>query len=252
MSNYVTAYGFDIDNPQSGPTVSNGLYAGNMSIGISGQYQYCITFVTNFGETQPSPLIVGTTTTGSMILSDIPISLNGDAFARKIYRSYEYDTVEFSAKHFVTTINDNTTTTYIDVKNDAELTYEAPLFNNAGSLLTLQGTTKFTNPEIVSFSETDSNGSDDTDAQPLFDQQYNFVFNNGIGRGVRLPARGSSNTLTGNSVVVSNQSSVFSLNVYPSYPDNLINGIVFPDPYIINTNSNKTFIYDGLGSWSVL
>jgi hypothetical protein len=101
---------------------SLGLAAGtNLGIGV---YQYQVTFVTSLGESALGTLASITTTTGNqqVNLTAIPTSAANAVTKRKIYRT----TVGGSAYFLLTTLNDNTTTTYTDSTADGSLGAAAP------------------------------------------------------------------------------------------------------------------------------
>jgi hypothetical protein len=95
-----------------------------------GAYQYAVTFVDNVGgESAPGTAASVTTTSGSqqVNLSAIP---TGPAVTskRKIYRT----AVGGSQLKYLTTLADNTTTTYTDTTPDSSLGANAPTSNNFG------------------------------------------------------------------------------------------------------------------------
>jgi len=107
--------------PSTGPTVAlAGLGAGNLS---NGKYYYKVSFVLDVGETQPctqEPTVTVTdaSTDGQVALSSIPTYTRGfSCTARKIYRT----TAGGLTFKLLTTINDNTTTTYTDNTADGSL-----------------------------------------------------------------------------------------------------------------------------------
>ena len=94
--------------------------SGNLSVGV---YKYIVEFVSPLGNSYPnSPRTVTTTSTQLQVnLSAIPIGATG-VTARKIYRTK----VGGSDYYLLTTINDNTTTTYTDNIADTSLTLFMP------------------------------------------------------------------------------------------------------------------------------
>lgn len=113
----------------------------------SGVYGYKITFVTGFGETEAGTNVNFTATaTGSVNLTAIPVSSNGNVISRIIYRT----AADGSTWKLLATISDNTTTTYTDIIADGSLGADAPLFNTAGSLQYIAGDFKIAKPTIKS------------------------------------------------------------------------------------------------------
>src|ERR1051325_400942 len=113
----VVQSGYSVTKPSSAPSAAAGTVTG--ALDTSAAYRYKVTYVTGFGETDPSTHVaVTTTSTGSVNLTSIPVSTNGNVIARKLYRTVGADTVSYL---LLTTINDNTTTTYTDIIADGSL-----------------------------------------------------------------------------------------------------------------------------------
>jgi hypothetical protein len=103
----------------------------------NGDYYYWTTFVTAAGETTPSPsvnVVLGAGNT-KVNLSSIPTSADGRVTARRIYRISVTagDSSHISNAKLVTTINDNSTTTYADTLADGSLGAVAPSANTSGN-----------------------------------------------------------------------------------------------------------------------
>lgn len=103
--------------------------AGNVD---NGAHRYCATFVTADGETQAGAIsaavtVADKTTNGKVSLTAIPL---GGALvtSRKLYRT----AAGGSTYLLLTTIADNTTTTYTDNIADSALGAEAPATNSTG------------------------------------------------------------------------------------------------------------------------
>ena len=111
-------YEWGIENPPAPPTVAVGA-AGNPD----GEYDCYVTFHITFPNTQvyetgPSSAATVTVSSEKISWSDIPVcpySGSGLTIYRKLYRSVS------GVVYFVTTIQDNTTTTYTDNETDATL-----------------------------------------------------------------------------------------------------------------------------------
>ncbi len=110
----------------------------------TGTYQYAATFLTEGGETPPSPLVQVTTTTGNQKVSllSIPVgssttTLPGSAtnviIGRNLYRTL----VGGSILYLLTTLQDNSTSSYSDNITDATLTNrpQPPVVNTSGVML---------------------------------------------------------------------------------------------------------------------
>lgn len=97
-----------------------GAGAGNVD---NGEHKYVVTFVTADGETVAGTVsggvtVVDKTVNGQVALSAIPTGRANTVKARKVYRSKVGDLTAF---FLLTTISDNTTTTYTDNTADAGL-----------------------------------------------------------------------------------------------------------------------------------
>ena len=113
-------------------TAALGSGAGNVD---NGAHRYLVTFVTSDGETQAgdvssSVTVADKTVNGKVSLSAIPLG-GSIVTSRKIYRT----TAGGSTYLLLTTIADNTTTTYTDNIADSGLGAEAPSTNTTGDQL---------------------------------------------------------------------------------------------------------------------
>lgn len=106
--------------PGSVPTLTPGPYVPSGSSFAGNTYQYYATFVTLAGlETNPGPVSASVTTTeGAIALSTIQTSSDSSVWARRIYRTGG----TLGGAYQVAQISDNTTTTYLDVQSDLQLT----------------------------------------------------------------------------------------------------------------------------------
>src|SRR5947209_6868 len=113
--------------------------AGNVD---AGTHSYIVSYVTANGETDSFPSTPASVTLSApsqVSLTNIPVSSSPLVIARKIYRSkIVFDPAdpsgEVSVYWLVTTINDNTTTSYTDNATDASLTTRGGLvINNSTS-----------------------------------------------------------------------------------------------------------------------
>lgn len=107
--------------------------AGNVE---DGAHSYKVTFVAGATETeagtQSSPVTVADkTTNGKVSLTGIPISSDSGVTARNIYRTEANADPDVAANYkLLTTINNNTATTFTDNVSDASLTTVAPTTND--------------------------------------------------------------------------------------------------------------------------
>ncbi len=134
------AYGSQFASPATAMTA---LATSGSALGV-GAYQYAVTFLTQGGETPPSPIVTMATTNGnqSVLLSSIPLGtsttvLPGTAtnsvIGRNLYRTLVGGTTLF----LLVTLQDNTTTTYSDSLADTMLVGKPspPAVNTSGVML---------------------------------------------------------------------------------------------------------------------
>ena len=134
------AYGSQFAPPTAGMIATSGAGTG---LGI-GSYSYAVTFLSQAGETPPSPLVTTTTTSGNqnVVLSSIPLSpgttlLPGTAtntvIGRNVYRTLAGGSTLF----LLATLQNNTVTSYSDNLPDTTLTGkpQPPAVNTSGVML---------------------------------------------------------------------------------------------------------------------
>lgn len=109
-------------------SAAGGSLATGATLGI-GVYKYWYTYVSTDGESLPSPVFSITTTSGNqkVNLTGITTGPTG-TIARKVYRT----TVGGYLQLLLTTINDNSTTTYSDTTADGSLTTQHPGYDTFG------------------------------------------------------------------------------------------------------------------------
>ena len=108
-----------------------GLGAGNVD---NGAHDYVVCFYTASGRSIQSAIasvtVTDKTVNGQVAISNIPISTRGDVIGRKIYRTTQAGSYNGANRwYLVTTIADNTTTTYTDNIADATIN-PTPSSNN--------------------------------------------------------------------------------------------------------------------------
>ena len=113
--------GYNIDLLDNPPAIDSYTLSSGTSLSV-GTYHYRVVYVTNIGETGAGGNLSVTTTAGNTTvnLSGIPTSSDARVTARKLYRTKVGATSD--NQYFLATINDNTTTTYVDNTPDSSLT----------------------------------------------------------------------------------------------------------------------------------
>lgn len=153
----------DVLVPAGTPAAPTATKVTGTGLGV-GVYKYKVTFLSGGGETTPGTDGDVTTTSGDqkVDLSDIPVGQAG-VTGRNIYRT----AVGGTTYKLLTTITDNTTTTYVDTTADSSLGVDAPtvdtstiLFNTTvwtnmvqweGKLLLCNGVDAFSYIDLSSF-----------------------------------------------------------------------------------------------------
>ena len=104
---------------------------------LNGTTNYAVTFVTSFGETGSGAVSTSVNPANKQVnLTNIPVSADSRVIARKIYR-YPAGASDSVLKRLVTTINDNTTTTYTDDIPDGSLGTPIPWVNTTGGSISI-------------------------------------------------------------------------------------------------------------------
>jgi hypothetical protein len=243
MSSVVNS-GFTIIKPSAGPLVVAGTVAGGLS--TLSVYGYKVTYVTGFGETDPSPASTLTTTaTGSVLVQSIPISTNGNVIARKLYR-----TVAGGANYLLlAVINDNYTTTYSDTAVDGLLSSAAPKVNLASSVQNVEGVFKFNKPSIHSIERNITAGASagGTAAAYQLTAEYSWVSTAATNDGVKLPATAAA--LVGSYVSIRN-TSANTIRIFP-FDGQTVNSGLVDAPATLATLTSAVFIADTATNWSL-
>jgi hypothetical protein len=134
------AYGSTFAPPSAGMSASP-VSGSGLGTGI---YQYAVTFLSQGGETPPSPLTQVTTTTGNQKVSLLSIPpgpnttlLPGTATNMVIGRNLYRTPVGGSTLYLLATLQDNSTSSYSDTTADATLTSrpQPPAVNTSGVML---------------------------------------------------------------------------------------------------------------------
>jgi len=101
------------------------------SLTTTAAYRYAVTYGTANGETTAGTVapITLTGAQNAVSLTSIPTSGDGRVTNRRIYRNLG-NAGDFASKFLVTTLNDNSTTTYTDTTADASLGSTVPPFGN--------------------------------------------------------------------------------------------------------------------------
>lgn len=116
------------------PTVAVDPSAGN----LNGTYYYRVTYFGATGEADASPPSSSISPSNQKVVVTIPVSSDPSVTGRKIYRTAAGE-VDAVLGKLVATINDNTTTTYLDNVADDSLGAAVPDFNTSGGVLFLNG-----------------------------------------------------------------------------------------------------------------
>ncbi len=233
--------GYSVTAPTALTAVA-GTASGSMD--VSAVYQYKVSFITIFGETTVGTnASASTNTTGSMSLSAIPVSTNANVSQRKIYRTAGGATTYL----LLATINDNTTTTYLDTIADGSLGVAAPTINTAGSRQNVFGSLAAVNPNIVSLETGITAGAGGTSlAAYQLSKEANFIVTvTTANDSVKLPGL-TANTV-GMKCVVKNLHAN-TARIYP-FDGQQIDAGGADVPVTIATTVTKSFIADTASNW---
>lgn len=166
----VIQLGFTVSAPPA-PTAAAGLATG--ALGAAQVYQYKVTYLSGFGETNGGATAsVTTTSTGSVQLTNLPVFANANVIGRNIYRTIGGGSTFLLLAH----IADNTTTSYLDVTADGSLGVAIPTLNSAESIQNFVGIVGL--PDQSTFSVTNGitagAGGTQAAATPLT-SRYSFI-----------------------------------------------------------------------------
>ena len=114
-------------SPPGAPTATVNPTTGS----LNGTYYYAVTYKTATGETVSGIAVTVSPASQQVDLTNIPISSDSRVIGRKLYRTVAGATDGIQAK-LVTTINNNTTTTYTDNLPDGSLGAFIPWVNTTG------------------------------------------------------------------------------------------------------------------------
>lgn len=237
---FVTSGGYDVARPSTAPTLATGA-SGAMGVGL---YSYKVTFVTAFGETDPSVASSNfATATGGILVSAIALSADNNVFQRKLYRT----TSGGSSWALVTTLTDNITTTYSDIIADGSLTTAAPTFNTASSRAIERGYCAHSTPGIylaaTGITATAAGGQ--TNAAQLA-SEYNFVtVVASAADSVKLPALTAN--LIGMKVVVRNNGAN-ATNIFP-FLGQFINALAVNTASSLAASTTISFVAVSATTW---
>jgi hypothetical protein len=207
MSSAITQLGYEITAPTA-PTLAANSTAGSLT---ADAYTYKVTYVTPFGESAPSSASAGVTPTASTSITvTIPTSADVNVKSRKIYRIAAGDTVY----KLVTTVADNTTTSYVDGLADASLGATAPVYSTADAVSQIKGYMYCSKPRLATYAAITAGTTQTQAGATLLTGEYNKVTVGTAADGVLLPLLNAS--LVGMVVVVKNNDGADSLNVYPN------------------------------------
>ncbi len=205
-----TLGGYSITKPSGPPTVAVGTATG--ALDSAAVYQYKVTYVTVFGETDGNTTAASVTTTSTMSvdISAIPIASGSNVTSRKLYRTIGGG----SSFLLLATIADNITTTYTDLIADGSLGAAIPTVNLAHSYQNVDGLFKISKPAIYSITSgiVAFAGGGQTSATSLT-TEYNIVATVATAAdSVKLPE--ASANLIGMRIIVANDGAN-SMNVFP-------------------------------------
>lgn len=231
--------GVYIAKPSSAPSVAAGAQSGSMT--TTGNYSYKVTYVTGWGETDPSVASSNiVATNGTVVLSSIPVSTDSNVISKKIYRT----ATGGSTYALVDTVK-NEVTTYTDDMDDDDRTDAAPTVNDAHSLQELKGWVKLSMPSFKTSAAAAAAGSSATDATQLVaTASIHFISAASGTNGVKLPEVPAG--FTDYEVIVKNEHATLATLVYPYGVSDTINGSA---SFSLPALTSKAFHIVSDGAW---
>lgn len=241
----VTLSGYDVVKPSSAPQVGAGDFSGDLTPAAT--YGYVVTFVTGFGETEPSAAdSAAASAFGSMGMSNIPRSANPHVYARKIYRTVANGAVYF----LLATLDDNETEQYSDTTADGDLGAQVSLVNSAYSIQNLEGTLKLSRPYIGSIERAITAGVGGTSvAAYQLTKEFNWVGTVASANdSIKLPA--SRTNLIGQHIVIRNNGAN-TLRIYP-FDGLTVNAGAADAPITLAAATSIQLVVDLATNWQVI
>ncbi|MDL2342274.1 MAG: right-handed parallel beta-helix repeat-containing protein [Patescibacteria group bacterium] len=179
------------------PTVAVNATAGN----LTGPLYYVITFVTGTGETDAGTESASVNPTAQQVnLSAIPTGTSGVVTARKIYRG----TLSGGPYKLVTTLADNTTTTYTDNISAGSLTTSATVTNSTGGLYVVN------NSRLINISANSAVANTFVGLQSG-SANTSGIYNSALGQGtLQSNTTGYANTATGYDSLFYNSTGIYN------------------------------------------
>jgi hypothetical protein len=238
----VVLAGYLVDRPNSAPAAVVGSASG--SLDTNSAYGYKFTYVTAFGETDPSPAgMVNTNGSGSVNVSNIQMSPNENVVARKLYRTEGGGALYY----LLATLANNTSTTFVDTVSDSNLGAEAPVANLAHSRQVINGWVTFSQPVGVSRELAITAGAGGTQlAAYQLNAEYNFVtVAASANDSVKLPPLTPG--VVGTRVVVRNDSAN-AIRIYP-YHGQFIGAALVDVPVTLAAAGSAEFIAGSATTW---
>lgn len=238
----VTNSGVHVTSPGA-PTAAT--YTATGSLG-AGAYRYKITYVTAFGETAAGTASNSVTpgAGGSAQLTGIPTWSDKNVLSRNIYRTASGG----STYALLASINDNTTTTYIDTVADASLGVAAPVVSTADSLQIIKGYLNLGQPICASFERAITAGAGGTTAAAYqLSSEYSFVSTVATANdGVKLWSLNAN--LVGSHAVIRNDGAN-TARVFP-YTGQTINGGAADSPITVAAGASVELVATTASNWA--
>lgn len=208
MSNPVHELGFHVATPVTGSfAAANGTSSGSVPTGWA--HSYVVTYVTVYGETLPSGAVSRTTATGSVALSNIPVSPSDYVLSKNIYRTQSNG----GTTYYVIANVANSVTTYTDTAAEQTASAQLPGVATCDPILQIQGNLALTAPLLAQVATgLTATGTNQATALPIT-AAYNVVSSVPAGTGVVLPLLKS--TTVGMQIMITNTDAAQALAVYP-------------------------------------
>lgn len=219
-------------------SVSGGLVSGDT-------YYYTYTYLTVFGQTLAAPTIGFINSSTSNSLTNISVSSSNLVVGRIIYRTLQGG----NEYHYLATINDNITTTYVDSAADANISgnYLLLTSNTASPVNGFEGIIRAKDTVAYPVANGLSVSNVGTQAiAPIIPATCNIYSGVSAGSAVALP----SVRIIGELYIIANQSEA-ALLIYPQY-NGAINALALNTAYSLNFGTTVRFVAINYGIWITL
>jgi hypothetical protein len=243
ISQPTVLHGFHIPEPATAPTLAPSSAGGSLT---NGTYLYAISYSSSFGETNigisSNITLAGNT---SVLLTNIPVSGEIQVVSRNIYRT----TVGGTDFKYVTTLNDNVISSYLDTMSDASLGKDPTILSTADQTFENIGTSYFNGLIKAVVNEATASGTPTPPATSNIEVNGNFLkltyTNMTTGIGDNTVSIITNNKVSANSLIHATIQSYTGTLFTNGYPVIMIDDVIDGSFKINISNLNSLAELDG-------